>query len=156
MIKNSEIDYAKTELELNGMINTPVGQHMLDLIQSAWDLGEGNKFMLVHIVNMLDRLTKKLPLLPLEEDGMIPVPHANGPDQMQHNRYRSVYLGEDGKYYDDQAVAFVADDGSLTYFFGNSEYNSRIEIQFPYYPEPKYVYINEENLNDQFSRAMDS
>ena len=156
MIKNEYIDYAKTELEYNGMIHTAVGKNMLDLIQSTYDLAEGNKFMMRHIVNMLDRLDKQLPLLPLEEDGMIPIPHLNGPDQMQHSRYRSVYQGKDGKYYDDKAVAFVADDGSFTYFHGNGIYNSNIEIQFPYYPEPKYIYISDENLNEQFSKAMAS
>jgi hypothetical protein len=112
--------------------------------------------MPITVVDMLDRLNKKLPLLPLEEDGMALVHYENGPDRMHHSRYYPVYQTEDGKYYDDQAVGFIRDDGSIVYFYGNSEYNSIKEIQFPYYPKPQYVYISEMNLNEQLDKTMDS
>ena len=154
--KNDYILYAEKELELNGLINTDVGKQMLQLLKTSWEFGQGNQLMPITVVDMLDRLNKKLPLLPLEEDGMALVHYENGPDRMHHSRYYPVYQTEDGKYYDDRAVGFIRDDGSIAYFYGNSEYNSIKEIQFPYYPKPQYVYISEMNLNEQLDKTMDS
>ena len=154
--KNEYITYAKKELELNGFINTDIGKQMIKLLEFSWEFGNGNRLMVNSIIDMLNRVNKKLPLLPLEENEMIAIPHVNSSDQMRHSRYYPVYQDVDGKYYDDQAVAFICEDGSQTYFYGNSQYNSIKEIQFPYYPNPHYVYISENNLNDQLDKKMDS
>jgi hypothetical protein len=154
--KNDYIEYATKELEINGLLHTDIGKQMIQLLETAWKFGNQNKVMVNNVIDMLDRVNNKLPLLPIEEDGMIPIPHANGPDQMRHSRYYPVYQDEDGKYYDDKAVAFISNDGSATYFYGNGEYNSTKEVEFPYYPQPRYVFISDENLNEQLSKTMDS
>ena len=155
-MKNEYIEYAEQELQKNNLINTDIGKLIMQLIETSLKFGDGNAFMLFHISDMLDRLTKKLPLLPLEENEMVDTPVLNSPSQLRHSRYFPVFKSGDGKYYDDQAIAYITPHGGYTYFYGNSEYNSTKEIQFPYYPKPQYVYISDDNLNEQLSKTMAS
>lgn len=138
---NDYIDYVKQELEYNNLIKSDVGKQILQLFETSYEFCDNNKLLVDNIVNMVTRLNKKLPLLPLEEDDMILYQPNEGPAHKRHRRYFPVYQGQDGKYYDEQAILFVNEQGIEMYCY-SSNYNSRIEIEFPYYPVQKRVNFN--------------
>lgn len=138
---NEYIDYVKQELEYNNLIKIDLGKQILKLFETSWEFSDSNKLTVDGIVNMVTRLNKKLPLIPLEEEDMVLYQPNNAPAHKRHKRYFPVFQGQDGKYYDEHAVLFVNEHGIEMYCY-SSNYSSRIEIEFPYYPVQKYVNIN--------------
>jgi hypothetical protein len=138
---NDHIDYVKQELEYNNLIKTDMGKQVLKLFETSWEFCDNNKLLVDTIITMVTRLNKKLPLLPLEEEDMVLYQPNKGPAHKRHKRYFPVFQSEDGKYYDEHGILFVNESGIELYCY-SSEYNSRVEIEFPYYPIQKRININ--------------
>ena len=139
--------YANSELELAGFDQTEFGKTSLKLLDNLADLTNGDPDTMKQLCSLLPRLIDQLPIAPITEADFAPEYHSQGDNTVtiyRCTRYSWVYRTEDGKYWDDRAVAFKFVDSAdadrmYIYQSGNS---SKQEVTLPYYPEFKVEIIS--------------
>lgn len=133
------LNYAKKELKITNFDQTDLGQTMLSFIEQSAKITDNDSESMKQLCCLLPRLIDQLPIAPITEEDFVPEYHSQGDNTVtiqRCTRYAWVYRTEDGKYWDDRAVAFKFADSADTdrmyiYQSGNS---SKQEITLPYYP----------------------
>jgi len=101
------------------------------------------------LCSLLPRLIDQLPIAPITEADFAPEYHSQGDNTVtlhRCTRYFWVYRTEDGKYWDDRAVAFKFADseGSDRMYIYQSGNSSKQEITLPYYPNQTIKIISKD------------
>jgi hypothetical protein len=133
------LKYCESEFELIGLKDTNLGKSSINLLQEIYQHTNGDEIFMELFIDMIHRLNLGLPLSPLQEQEIIEEQHLDGNVCARHPRYFHVYKDlETGKSYDEHGIIWINHEGTRCYGINNS-INSKIEIEFPYYPEPKYL-----------------
>ena len=137
--KEYVIEFAKKELSLTGFDKSPLGQIVLDFLETSCDLTDGDPEIMLHLTGLVGNLTQCLPIAEITENDFEPEVHEKGDQKitiMRCTRYPFVYKMPDGKYYDDRAIAFRYSDESEVnkMYLYQSQLNSKQEVTLPYLP----------------------
>jgi len=138
--------YVEKELELTGFNNTLFGKNAIELLENLADLTNGDINTMKQLCEWLPRLVERIPISPItEEDFQLEQHGSDSLDVWRCTRYPHVYKTNDGKYWNDRAVAFkfsnsVGNDQMFLYRPGGS----KREITLPYYPVTEIQYIAED------------
>ena len=131
-------EYAERELELTGFMATAFGETCLKFLDDLADVAGEDPESMKTVASMLTRLIDRRPLSAITEADFEVETHSEGSRTVEIERCtRYPYLyKQDGKYYDDRAVAFQREDsqpGDRMYVYqsGNS---SKQEVKLPYFP----------------------
>ena len=131
-------EYAQRELELTGFMATEFGKTCLKFLDDLADVAGEDPESMKTVASMLTRLIDRRPLSAITEEDFETETHSEGGRTVEIERCtRYPYLyKQDGKYYDDRAVAFRRADSAETdrmyiYQTGNS---SKQEVELPYFP----------------------
>ena len=130
--------YAERELELTGFMQSEFGPVCLEFLEKCADIAGSDPENMKRICEILPRLIDRRPLSPITEADFETETHVEGDrtiEILRCTRYPYLYK-QDGKYYDDRAVAFRRADSAETdrmyiYQSGNS---SKQEVTLPYFP----------------------
>ena len=141
------IMFAERELELSGFADTDFGRAALEYIKQTWKISNQDIGIVRTLQKRINSLVDQVPLAPIVEDDFVVtevLDYQNGTmvkaTRKQNYRVPFVYL-ENGKYYDDRALAFYNDHGDVWY--GNdSVRTSKKEIQLPYFREEVRVKVD--------------
>ena len=131
-------EYAERELELTGFMATEFGTTCLKFLDDLADVAGEDPESMKTVAGMLTRLIDRRPLSAITEDDFETETHSEGSRTVEIERCtRYPYLyKQDGRYWDDRAVAFQREDGQpgdrmYVYQSGNS---SKQEVKLPYFP----------------------
>lgn len=140
------IMFAQRELELSGFADTDFGKAALEYIKQTWKISNNDIGIVRNLQKKINSLVDQVPLSPLVEEDFIDtevLDYKNGEMvksfRKQNYRVPFVYM-QDGKYYDDRAIAFYNDHGDVWYAVDSTK-SSRQEIQLPYFREEKRVKV---------------
>ena len=130
--------YAERELELTGFMQSDFGPTCLEFLDKCADVAGNDPQSMKRICEILLRLIDRRPLSPITEKDFEAETHVEGDrtiEILRCTRYPYLYK-QDGKYWDDRAVAFQQADsapGDRTYLYqsGNS---SKQQVELPYFP----------------------
>jgi len=147
-LKKNLINFAQTELNLIGFMDTSVGSSILTLLEDLVDISKGDTEVMKQILYLLPDLVDKKVVSPITENDFEIETHTEGDrtvEILRCTRYPYVYK-MDGKYWDDRAVAFRKADSAETdrmyiYQTGNS---SKQEITLPYFPSEEVRTLQQE------------
>ena len=136
--KRYQREYAERELELTGFMETAFGETCLKFLDDLADVAGEDPESMKTVAGMLTRLIDRRPLSAITEEDFETETHVEGSRTVEIarcTRYPYLYK-QDGKYYDDRAVAFQREDsqpGDRMYVYqsGNS---SKQEVKLPYFP----------------------
>jgi hypothetical protein len=138
------IMFAQRELELSGFADTDFGKAALEYIKQTWKISNYDLNIVRNLQKRINSLVDQVPLAPLVEEDFVDtevLDYKNGSmvkgTRKQNYRVPFVYM-QDGKYYDDRAIAFYNDHGDVWYAVDNTR-SSKQEIQLPYFREEKRV-----------------
>lgn len=137
----SILEYSKKELEIINFDKVDVGQTILTLIEQSAELSNYDPKMTKNIIELVLLLTEKHPISPItESDFEEQVFHENNKTKKQWKctRYNSVYIDDNGKCYDNNAVVFIDKKNPGTRYYTPA---SKKEVQLPYFPHQEVVYI---------------
>jgi len=130
--------YAERELELTGFMQSEFGPACLDFLDKCADVAGSDPESMKRVCEILPRLIDRLPLSAITEADFETETYTEGNRTVEIKRCtRYPYLyKQDGRYYDDRAVAFrradsAESDRMYIYQTGNS---SKQEVQLPYFP----------------------
>jgi len=139
--------FAQHELELAGFADTDFGKAALEYIKQTWKISNHNINFVRNLQNRINSLVNQIPLAPIVEEDFVDteiLQYNNGTMEKgyrkQNYRVPFVYM-QDGKYYDDRAVAFYNDHGDVWYAVDSTK-SSRQEIQLPYFREEERVKVD--------------
>ena len=131
-------EYAQRELELTGFMATEFGTTCLKFLDDLADVAGEDPESMKTVAEMLTRLIDRRPLSAITEEDFETETHQEGDRTVEIERCtRYPYLyKQDGRYWDDRAVAFRRADSADTdrmyvYQSGNS---SKQEVELPYFP----------------------
>ena len=159
--KDHILKYAKRELELSGFDKSPLAAPILNFLEAACDMTDGDEDAISQLVGMLDRLGRSMPIAAITEEDFEEEAHSQDSNTvtiMRCTRYPYVYKMPDGKYYDDRAMAFrysdsAPEDRMYLYQCGNS---SKQEIELPYYPTETVVTMDrEQDVSEQTQNSIE-
>ena len=141
--------YAERELGLIGFDKTDFGKTLLQLLDNLSDLTEGDPFTMKQLGNFLPRLLDRMPISPITETDFEPEYHGTNNEMivMRCTRYPYVYKSNDGKYWNDRAVAFKfknASESDIMFLYRPN--GSKREITLPYYPTMVIEEIDPNNV----------
>jgi len=132
-------EYAKQELDLIGFKQSQFGEACLEFLDKLADVAGNDPESMKQVAAILPRLIDRRPLSPVTEADFEVETHAEGDRTVEIERCtRYPYLyKQDGKYYDDRAVAFQYEDSApndrmYIYQSGNL---SKQEVEMPYFPQ---------------------
>lgn len=141
----SLIKYAKSELALLGKdpdgMQDRINADVLQIVEVFSNQGHSG-FSGSYMLSVLERLLRFKPITPLtgEADEWKEVGHS----LKQNKRCSSVFMDQDGKVYDTDAVV-VSDNGGITWFYARDFCK---EVTFPYtaplHPEKVYIEYKED------------
>ena len=144
------IHFAELELKLSGFAETDYGKAALEYIKQTYKIVNNDINYVRRLHKNIAGLVDQIPLAPLLESELQEtevLEFKNGTYiksfRKQHVRVPFVYE-QDGKFYDDRAVAFVNNDGNIWYG-SNGKYVSRKEITFPYYRQEELIKVDSQN-----------
>ena len=131
-------EYAQRELELTGFMATEFGTTCLKFLDDLADVAGEDPESMKTVAEMLTRLIDRRPLSAITEEDFETETHQEGDRTVEIERctrYPYLYT-QDGRYWDDRAVAFRRADSADTdrmyvYQSGNS---SKQEVELPYFP----------------------
>jgi len=131
-------EYAERELELTGFMETEFGKTCLKFLEDLADIAGSDPKSMKAICEMLPRLIDRRPLSAITERDFKTETHVEGSRTVEIERctrYSYLYK-QDGKYWDDRAVAFQREDSALgdRMYVYQSGYNSKKEVNLPYFP----------------------
>jgi hypothetical protein len=134
------LTYAREELKRNGLLETDLGNSILELLKQIHIASYGNTLHMENMVVMVTRLINRLPLSTIDKEEVC---HkrvsAHGEIVVGTPRYEFLIQEADGKYYDMHATAFVNSAGQK-YYISKSK---KEVVDFPYYPVEKVEYDDE-------------
>jgi hypothetical protein len=148
---NSDMmQHAINELKLTNIYGSNFGKSVLNLLEETQEITNLDTASLKEFVEIIDRLLTKLPITPITESDFEKeeyVERGRKVEIMRCVRYPSVYMTEDGKYWDDRAVAYRLPDFKEydTIYTYQTKYNSKREITLPYTPKLIIETIENEN-----------
>jgi hypothetical protein len=136
--KKNLTSFAQKELELIGLMEIPVGNAILTLLEESIDATNGNTKVMKNICDLLPALIDKKVISPITEDDFELETYGEGDNVVEIlrcTRYPYVYK-INGKYYDDRAIAFRKIDSAETdrMYIYQSGTSSKQEIKLPYLP----------------------
>jgi len=134
-------EYAERELELTGFMQAPFGEACLDFLEKLADVAGNDPESMKQVAAIIPRLIDKQPLSAITEADFETETHTEGDrsvEILRCTRYPYLYK-QDGKYWDDRAVAFrkadsAESDRMYIYQSGNS---SKQEVELPYFPQER-------------------
>lgn len=144
---NYLLEFARKELELINFDKSELHEPILNLLETMIKVCNNNPSVMKQIANIIPLLVEKKPLSPITEDDFeLEYFSENDITMYRCTRHPYIYKTEDGKYWNDRAIAFRFEDEPDTnkmylYQCGN---NSKQEIELPYYPS-EVVKIIEKN-----------
>jgi hypothetical protein len=144
-------NYAQKELELLGFNETNFSKNALTLLDDLSDLCKNDTDTIKKLLNFLPRLVDNLPIAAITENDFPEVDLESKSNQAvsRCSRYPYVYRTIDGKYWDDRAISFryANDTMSKKMYLYQTVYNSKQEIELPYYPLESIVIIEDTKQN---------
>ena len=132
-------DYMEREFALINFDKIEFGQKMMDLLYVFYDMNKGDPGKMNIFINIMKRIVDRYPLEVLKEEELIEI-EINGLKIKKHPRYEWLEVMPDGTYWDSHGIAFVNPDG-IKWYGSNGENRSTVQIEFPYYPVEKVVYL---------------
>lgn len=140
--------YAEAELELTGFDKTNVGKTILQLLDELSDITRGDASTMKQICGWLPRLIDRIPISPITEEDFEPECYGDNKNLtvMRCTRYPYVYKSNDGKYWNDRAVAFKfknSPDSEIMFLYRMN--GSKREITLPYYPTTDIEILDSDN-----------
>ena len=149
------VEYAQRELTLAKLDNHPITSSTLTFIKDLCDLTKCQPNAMNQFIHVLQRLIDMKPITPITEDDFEPqyIDTGNGTTITRYvcTRLSSIYMTDDGNYYDDQAVEFRVknrpDIGSMYIYQGSL--SSKKQIELPYVIDPQIVELTEEEAGIQ-------
>jgi len=134
-------EYAERELELTGFMETEFGATCLRFLEDLAEVAGSDPESMKAVCEILPRLIDRRPLSAITERDFETETHSEGSRTVEIERCtRYPYLyKQDGKYWDDRAVAFQREDSApgdrmYVYQLGNS---SKQEVELPYFPQER-------------------
>lgn len=137
----SIIEYSEKELETINFDKVDIGQTVLTLIKQSAELSNYDPNMTKNIIEIILLLIDKHPISPITEvDFEEQIFHENNKTKkiQKCTRYNSVYIDENGKCYDDNAVVFIDKDNTGTRYYTPA---SKKEVKLPYFPRQEVIYV---------------
>ena len=119
---DSVLDHSRRELQLLGLDHAGIDDVVVDFIKGLQAKIGNQPGVMKSIVKYVDHLIDKKPIAPITD--------ADFDEHGRCTRYEYIYRAEDGKYYNDQAVAFR--DGMGVQYVYQGQRRSKREITLPY------------------------
>lgn len=152
MEENSHLlEFARQELKLTHFDQSELNTPILDLLEHSSKMCNNNPETMKQIVNMIIRLIDRSPLAPITEEDFEIETYVEGDRSLEIlrcTRYPYLYK-QDGKYWDDRAIAFRFSDSAETdkMYLYQTGMNSKQEISLPYFPS-ETIKVIEREYND--------
>jgi hypothetical protein len=134
------LEHARRELKITNFDQTELGDIILKFLEQSAKITNNDTNSMYQLVNMLSLLIDQKPISPITEDDFIEEEYFEGNNSIKIwrcTRYQHLYKTEDGRYWDDRAIAFRFADSSSSdriYLYQNGR-SSKQEITLPYYPD---------------------
>lgn len=153
--KNKLLEFSEKELEHLNFHDTRVSRDIMSLLENLDNLCGSNKKLMLNIVSMLPRLIELQPIAPITENDFEKDEKTNevGSEiREQCTRSPHIYRGKDGKYYDDRYYTFKfssANPNDKMFIYQNGR-SSKKEIDLPYMPEERVIYLDDNDDQGNF------
>lgn len=137
------LEYAKKEFACAKFDDTELSVAMLKFLEEAAKFTNNEPDNIKKLINILNLLVDMYPIVPITEDDFI-----EETQKLDYNmicpRYKYIYKTEDGRYWDDRAIAFKYKDdlNSPTMYVYQSGLSSKQQVTLPYYPGQRVEYID--------------
>jgi hypothetical protein len=157
----SLLEFSKKELEKINLQDTEIGNNILDLLQNLSELCGSNKQLMQDIAGAIPQLIELKPIAPITEEDFIQQEETNeiGSEMIERcPRYRHVYRGKDGKYYDDRYYTFRFKNSPKSdkmYIYHGSR-SSKQQITLPYLPQERTIYLEDDSQGNFFHNFVSS
>jgi hypothetical protein len=143
------LNHAKEELEKINMLNQPIGEAVLRLIEESVKISGNNATVISMLCQMPFKLVDNQVLSPITEEDFEEQfdenPSGDPVKVLRCKRRYSVYkdLSND-TYYDDKGIAYinVNDPQQNKMYIYQGSFNSKVKIDLPYSAQEQIVYIN--------------
>ena len=135
------LDFAQLELKRINFDKVPLGETSLNFIKHSAELGNYDPEMTKKIMETTLLLVDSHPISPITEEDFkdeLFVEKGETKKIMKCTRYKSVYIDDDGKCYDDNAILYVDKKNPSTRYYLP---NSKKEVFLPYFPTQEVIYI---------------
>jgi hypothetical protein len=146
--KDYLLDYAKREFKAANFDHTELSKSMLNFLEEAAEFTNNEPDLIRKLVDIFHLLLNRFPIVPITENDFVEEVYKED-DNPEYRiwrctRYEHVYKTEDGRYWDDRAIAFKykADINSHTIYSYQCDLSSKQQITLPYYPKQRIEYIN--------------
>jgi len=134
--------FAERELDRAGFGDKEFKSAVLHFLDAADELVKGDAESVKKLSRVIDSLVDRQVLTEITEDDFEDEYHSQGENTVvirRCTRYPYLYQTEDGRYWDDRAVAFQREDSlesdrMYIYQSGNS---SKREVELPYFPQER-------------------
>lgn len=144
---NSLIKHSKRELKKIKFDQTDIYNNIIEYLTTLSEMTNNDKHSMLAVTELISKCIKRELCSPITEEDFSEEVHYGRTKVKKFKsctRYPSVYQTQDGRYWDDKAIAYKYQNSSENqriYLYG-SVYNSCAEISLPYFPNPKIVIIN--------------
>ena len=136
--------YIETELKDSGFDQSDFGKAAFELLSETYKISNGEPLFIEHLLNLITRLSKNLPITLITEKDFKDVPVMDGDRTILIStctKFPYVYkCPSDGEYYNDRGIAFLDANGNKMYM-SNGNYRSKVKIELPYAVNEEIVYI---------------
>lgn len=147
------LTYARRELEITNFNQTELGETILKFLEQSAKITNNDLVSMKNLASMLLLLIDQQPISPITENDFIEEEYFEGTNSVKLwrcVRYQHLYKTEDGRYWDDRAVAFKfadSSDSDKMYLYQNGR-SSKQEVAMPYYLSHRVDVISREYIND--------
>jgi hypothetical protein len=144
------IEHAKREFACSGFNQTKLNDSMIKFLEDAAEFTNNEPENMKKFVNILYLLIDQFPITPITENDFVEEIYKEGNNPpykiMRCTRYFPLYKTEDGRYWDDRAIAFKYKDDSDSHIFYRyqSKNSSKQQVTLPYYPGQRFEYIDKD------------
>jgi len=146
------LEHARRELKITNFDQTEFGNVVLNFLEQGSIITNNNQETMKNLSEILKLLIDKLPISPIHEGDFVEEIYHEGDRSItmyRCTRYQHLYRTEDGRYWDDRAVAYKfrdSKDADIMYLY-QTNFNSKREVFLPYYPSREVIVIDREDIN---------